>query len=150
VVQSVPRQDLMPALERGVLAAERKPGVGTLFPQPWIRRDGGVHRLDDICERGFLVVLDSSVGSRVSTETMEICRKLPAQIVRITDDLSNDSDGRLDGMLTARETEGVVAHWFRKHSSTAAIVRPDKYVFALSSTNDELLVQLNELSACLR
>ena len=142
-MQSTPRQDLMPGLETGLLDSVRKPGVGALFPQPRIAKDSTTCQFDDEFISGFLVVLGSAFPERISPETLELCTKMKAQIVRFTDEAS----GETDNIPTVRETEGIVCRWLAKYDSAAAIVRPDHYVFALSSTNDELDRQLRELAA---
>jgi 3-(3-hydroxy-phenyl)propionate hydroxylase len=144
-VQSVPRQDLMPGLGSGLLAVARKPGVGALFPQPRVLWGGSTCRFDDVFKPGFLVVLGSAFQQRVSPEIRELCAKINGQMVRFSDETPHE----VDDIPAVRETEDVVHDWLAKHDSTAAIVRPDHYVFALSSTHDELTRQLHELAASL-
>ena len=72
-VRSMPRQDLMPGLENGLLSTHVEGGVGTLFPQPWVNLNGQRCRLDDVCKHGFLVVLAASF-SPVSDDFYDVCR----------------------------------------------------------------------------
>ena len=44
------------------------------------------------------------------------------------------------------ETEGVLAAWFRRHGCAAAIVRPDHYVYAVASSEQELVTELRSLT----
>ena len=72
--------------------------------------------------------------------------QLDAQIVRITTHPS-----AVDGeSMKFGEIEGVVETWFSQHGCTAAIVRPDRYVFAVASDRHQLMQQLHELDEALK
>ena len=43
-----------------MLSPLRHPAVGTIFPQPWILRDGRRQRMDDLAGRGWRVVKPDS------------------------------------------------------------------------------------------
>jgi 3-(3-hydroxy-phenyl)propionate hydroxylase len=144
-VHSMPRQDLMPGLECGLLSRTRRLGVGSLFPQPWVVQGGSSRRFDDFCGRGFLVVFGGNLQLEASSKTIELCRNLNVKIVRFADQPSSGDDG----ILYVSEREGVATNWFTSHNCIAAIVRPDKYVFALASSDDELTSHLSELALCL-
>ncbi len=45
------------------------------------------------------------------------------------------------------EVDGVLAGWFHRHGVQAALVRPDHYVYGVSSTPAELASQFADLSA---
>ena len=60
VVKDTPRQDILPRLESGLLAARDSTGRGTLFPQP--RLAGGV-LMDDVCGGGWRLVLDATLDA---------------------------------------------------------------------------------------
>jgi len=47
------------------------------------------------------------------------------------------------------ETEGVCAAWFARHRCTAAVVRPDRYVYGVASDARELDALLEELRSAL-
>lgn len=143
-VRSMPRQDLMPGLEDGLLVKKRRPGVGTLFPQAWINTGGGNCRSDDMCGPGFQVVFYGDIGSDISSEIVGLCQAMNARIVQFADD-----GARSNGIvLTVSECDDVMKNWFRKFNCTAAVVRPDKYVFAIASTADDLTAGLRELASC--
>src|SRR5262249_39217335 len=55
-VVTVPRQDLIPPLEDGLLSPARHPANGTLFPQPRLRMGSDMKLLDDAVGTGFRIV----------------------------------------------------------------------------------------------
>ena len=120
VVKSQPRQSVQPALDQGLLSPSRHPAVGTIFPQPWILRDGRKQRMDDLAGRGWRVVTapgtDAPPIERIAT-------------VRI-------------GAPDLREADGVAARWFEQHGCSAAIVRPDHYVWGVADSAAALQKQL--------
>jgi 3-(3-hydroxy-phenyl)propionate hydroxylase len=92
-VVTVPRQHLIPPLERGFLSPQPHPANGTLFP-----KDGGT---------GLRTV-------------------------------------RADG------TKGVLAEWFRQNTCSAAIVRPDHYVYGAARDPASLDRMLKEMAKQLK
>ena len=139
VVRAEPRQSVQPRLESALLAPasdSAEPGasaVGTLFPQPWIARDGESVGLDRLTGTGWRIVTDDA--AMASAVLPDIAEQLQSTTVVI---------GR--GADAMHETEGVVAGWFDRHGCRAAIVRPDHSVHAVAHTSDELARQLRELS----
>jgi len=125
VVRSTPRQDIIPKLAAGLIGDT--PAAGSLFPQPWIARDGRRVRFDEIAGTGWRLVLDAD-KSPVAPET-------PAWL-RVV------SVGR-GGLV---ECEGVLRGWFDRHGVRAAIVRPDHYVYATADGEAELRVALGVLA----
>ena len=49
-----------------------------------------------------------------------------------------------------REEDGVVARWFGRYECAAAIVRPDHYVFGVSTDAQSTAAMLSELSSRLQ
>jgi 3-(3-hydroxy-phenyl)propionate hydroxylase len=124
VVRDTPRQDVIPGLETGWLASGAHPGVGTIFPQPWLDLDGVTTRLDALAGDGWWLALDDA-----RIDAAAIAAALPAlpalKVLRF-------------GAGSLRETEGVVADWFERHGCRAAIVRPDRYVWGVAGDVDAL------------
>jgi 3-(3-hydroxy-phenyl)propionate hydroxylase len=50
------------------------------------------------------------------------------------------------GVNGFEETEGVLAGWFARHDCSAALVRPDQYVYGVASDLQMLSSQLNALA----
>ncbi|MBL8332508.1 MAG: bifunctional 3-(3-hydroxy-phenyl)propionate/3-hydroxycinnamic acid hydroxylase [Rubrivivax sp.] len=106
VVTGTPRQDVLPRLESGLLAAADTPGRGTLFPQPRLV-DGAL--MDGRCGHGWRLVLDAAWPGTVPE---------PAGLVTLA-----------LGDPAQAERDGVVAAWMQRHGCRAAVIRPDHYVY---------------------
>lgn len=129
VVPSIPRQDVQPALETGLLAPERPPGAGSIFPQPWLRGSNGAERMDSVCGSGWRVVLAPDVQAPYASQA----RQHPwLRLVAL-------------GEGGVQEQDGIVAHWMARQGCSAAIVRPDHYVYGTASTPEQLSRQLQAL-----
>ena len=123
IVTSVPRQDLIPSLTTGLVSKESHTAHGSLFPQPRVRHDGAVMLMDDAYGRGWrLVTLDSA-----------LVQALSGMAYRIFDDLA---------VIQLIELDGICAAWFDKYKCTAALVRPDHYVYAVMHSVDEVMTEL--------
>jgi len=120
VVRDTPRQDVLPRLETGLLAAVDTPGRGALFPQP--RLQSGL-LMDQQLGAGWRLVVDGTLP-------------LPA--------LAPGVAGLDVSVRASAEAEGVVAAWMRRHACHAALLRPDHYVFGTAASAaglDDLLAQ---------
>lgn len=141
---TVTRQDIVPPLEAGLLAAD-SPAKGMLFPQPAVRDGHGRRLMDQIAGTGWRLVVD---GRRVPhAEVAGLAAAVPGlrliSVVaahgfgdgsgdaRAASDVNADTDADSD-VLTVHETDGVVAAWFDRHSACAAWVRPDHYVYGVA------------------
>lgn len=114
VVQDTPRQDILPRLEGGFLAQEETSGRGMLFPQPRLAASGAL--MDHALGGGWRLVLSPDIEA---------------------------SPGVQQGMTVVAlactpEAEGVVARWMERHACSAALVRPDHYVFGTARTAPEI------------
>ncbi|TWB70712.1 3-(3-hydroxy-phenyl)propionate hydroxylase [Nitrospirillum amazonense] len=119
-VRDEPRQNVLPRLEEGLLAVTPHPANGTLFPQPWILDvDGRRRRLDSLTGTGWrLVIVDDWTGP-------EAVAALPGlALVRV-------------GAGGLEEADGVLAAWFKTHACSAALVRPDNYVYGVGTRPDD-------------
>jgi 3-(3-hydroxy-phenyl)propionate hydroxylase len=106
-VLPTPRQDVLPRLEGGALARDDNPARGTLFPQPWLQRAGQRVRMDDAVGTGWRLVL------------RDAGQAIDAVVPRL----------RSLSLPALNECDGVLAAWFDRHRCSAALVRPDHYVF---------------------
>lgn len=131
VVKPMPRQDVQPALQSGLLAQQAHPARGTIFPQPWLTVDGEQKRMDDVLGSGWRLILAASANMDA------------AQAAGLSA-LPNLKAAKL-GTPELSETEGVLAHWFERHGVIAAIVRPDHYVYGVAASEAELTRQLADL-----
>jgi 3-(3-hydroxy-phenyl)propionate hydroxylase len=89
---------------------------GTLCPQPSVRVDGGVRRLDDVLGAGFALL----VAGPVDPGLRERARALGAVTVRL---------GSGPGELA---DDGTLGAWLGRGRASAVLVRPDRIVAAAS------------------
>jgi len=103
-----------PLLGPGVVV---QPGgaIGQLSPQP---RGANGEKLDDVSGYGFTVVGKPEVTSAVSVDVQRLWRQL--------------------GVVAVPETGPVIDRWLAEHAAAAAIIRPDRYTFALVADTAEL------------
>jgi 3-(3-hydroxy-phenyl)propionate hydroxylase len=120
----VTRQDIVPPLETGFLDAEPHPARGTLFPQP--RLAGGM-LMDAAIGTGWRLVLAETTAPA----------NLPAVI-------------RLLRTADLAEREGVLRDWFARHGATAALIRPDHYVYGLAADQSQLDALVRRFAAAWR
>ena len=131
VVQPMPRQDVQPALQHGLLSSHAHPARGTIFPQPWLQSTGDERqRMDDVLGCGWLVVLSHGVCIPSAEVAMTLCGIKRVQL----------------GTGQLIETEGVLARWFERYNVVAAIVRPDHYVYGVAQSTQDLHTQLQQLT----
>lgn len=133
-VKATPRQDVQPPIVSGdgsptCLAQQSHAVVGTLFPQPWIARPEGRARLDHLTGTDWRLVLASSAADLLKASAQEASLQHGLVLVDLADQ-------------AWAEDEGVVASWMQRHQTQAALVRPDHYVFGVSSSAQELNTQL--------
>ena len=143
------RQDLIPPLSCGLLSPSPHAANGTIFPQPWIRRSAGTVLLDSIAGTGFRIVAnDRSIVAGLCAATLA---HLDMQLVHVAADVRAEDGGGegKGGAVSVTEVDGVVASWFQRNRCSAAIVRPDHYVFGVAANRSELDRQIAALSAAL-
>ncbi|MGA7807053.1 bifunctional 3-(3-hydroxy-phenyl)propionate/3-hydroxycinnamic acid hydroxylase [Bradyrhizobium sp.] len=136
--RTITRQDIVPPLRCGLLTAAAHAANGTLFPQPWVRTSVGRQLLDAACGIGWRLVVDGGSGVAASAPVDSQARALGLRMIRI-----GIADSAAEG--TVREEDGVVARWFGRHECAAAIVRPDHYVFGVSTDAQSTAALLSEL-----
>jgi len=120
-VKSVPRQDLIPPLDGGLLAPAPQPAAGvpvargTLFPQPRVVSTDASALLDDMTGCGLRLVLNATCDAAAIGALPSVMQS-GARVVQI-------------GGAGLAEADGIVAAWFTHHHAIAALVRPDHYVY---------------------
>jgi 3-(3-hydroxy-phenyl)propionate hydroxylase len=131
VVPSVPRQDVQPALECGLIAGSADSGAGRIFPQPWLEdAEGRRTRMDEVCGRGWRVVLNSASDAAL----------------RAVANAQNAAHVVALGAVGLRDSDGVAKDWFERHGCQAAIVRPDHCVYATAMNAQQLQSHLQALA----
>ena len=136
VVQPTPRQNVQPALSKGLLSDAGRGPVGTLFPQPWLSGDTAPCRMDERWGTGWRLVLCAAAPPEASAATVTF-NAMPLQVCQL-------------GQSGFVETEGVVSNWLQTHQAMAVVVRPDHYVYAIATDPEQLHSQLIQLQQALR
>ena len=132
-IKSVPRQDLIPPLECGLLAPRAHAANGSLVPQPRVWRDGRSVLLDDITGSGLRVIVVAGVAP-------EAVLSLPSVIaagakVIVVGAAGSKRQAMPAGVLAVIEQDDIVTHWFARHGACLALVRPDHYVYGVASNS---------------
>jgi 3-(3-hydroxy-phenyl)propionate hydroxylase len=137
------RQEIVPPLQKGLLAFPLHPAHGTLFPQPWIRTATGRGLLDTAAGTGWRLVLDARNAPDLTSGIRSDLTRIGMRLICV---LSADTVGQAGHEIVAEE-DGVLAAWFDRHGCRAAIVRPDHYVFGVANDSIALGKTLSELAA---
>jgi 3-(3-hydroxy-phenyl)propionate hydroxylase len=137
----ITRQDIVPPIEVGLIAAQGTPARGLLFPQPAIVANGESRLLDHYTGPTWRLVLD---GRRI---TLAQGKALAATIEGLTVLAVAPEGADVADDAALREKHGVLAGWFERHGAIAALVRPDHYVFGAAADLDALRQQIEDLRA---
>ncbi|WP_134143920.1 bifunctional 3-(3-hydroxy-phenyl)propionate/3-hydroxycinnamic acid hydroxylase [Paraburkholderia sp. BL6665CI2N2] len=148
VVKTIARQDIVPALEAGLLSNVGHAANGTLFPQPRIARGDTEVLFDVAVGEGWRIV--TARLAVLSNEALAAAKPLGACLIQLEMD-GNDRHAVIDFEVDAVvELDGVLAGWFDKHQCEAAIVRPDHYVFGVARNAVELVQQLEQVARAIQ
>jgi 3-(3-hydroxy-phenyl)propionate hydroxylase len=131
VVKSVPRQDLIPPLDCGLLSPMTHPANGTLFPQPSVTCGARSGRLDDIAGSGLRLILADAVAAD-EIAALSPVQESGARVIRVRSQAAGNAASA--NALDVVETDRIVAAWFVRHQAAAALVRPDHYVYGIAPT----------------
>ena len=140
------RQEIVPPLQKGLLAFPLHPAHGTLFPQPWIRTAAGRRLLDTATGTGWRLVLDARNAPELTADARASLTRIGMRLIRVR---SAHAAGQA-GLDAVAEEDGVVAAWFDRHGCRAAIVRPDHYVFGVANDMSALGRMLSGLATRLQ
>jgi 3-(3-hydroxy-phenyl)propionate hydroxylase len=147
------RQKLIPDLVAGLIASDQSgnpmAGSGELFVQPSVSDEQGVsHRLDDMLGDSFAIITSSAdlqawlddpsekiwselSGRRVVVKAGRRPRPTESSIVQVTE----------SGML--------LQDWIARFGECAMIVRPDKYVYGIAKSPQELASMVASIGAAM-
>jgi 3-(3-hydroxy-phenyl)propionate hydroxylase len=144
--RTVTRQEIVPPLQKGLLAFPLHPAHGTLFPQPWISMTDGRRLLDSVTGTGWRLVLDERNALDLTADVRAGLIRLDMRLIRV-----RPADAAVQaGHEFVVEENGVLAAWFDRHGCRAAIVRPDHYVFGVANDKSALGNMLCELATRLQ
>lgn len=105
------------------LTDEPKGAIGRLAPQP---RSGDGRRLDDVAGYNFTIVGSSTTIDAVDDDARATWRRL--------------------GAVVLSESGSVVDQWLAASGADAAIIRPDRYAFALTKGPKDLALATGRLA----
>jgi len=143
------RHRLIPPLTRGLIDRDHRGeptrAAGSLCPQPRVETaDGRIALMDDILPPAFLVIsgtmdAQAALGERETA----ILRQLGA--VRVVLRAEPDENNALDhDMITLTAKDALF-----ETEATAAVVRPDRYVYGVASTASDLARLIRNLEGAL-
>lgn len=130
---------VVPPLSAGVVDT----GGGMPFPQPWVAVDDARLLLDEVLGHGFAVVATAEVLAECGDDAHGRWAGLGARVVAIGAKGSGAD-------VTIADPDGALAAWLRSAGASAAIVRPDRYVFGTASGAAELVALADRLETALR
>lgn len=146
-VKTIARQDIVPKLDAGLLSQAQHAANGTLFPQPRVRHANDAALLDVVAGGNWRVV--TLGGEPLSEAAQTAAARIGARIVELAPDGDAHHATVLPEMRRIVEVDGVLAAWFERNGSRAAIVRPDHYVYGVASDAASLADSLTKLGAVL-
>ncbi|QJX08371.1 MULTISPECIES: bifunctional 3-(3-hydroxy-phenyl)propionate/3-hydroxycinnamic acid hydroxylase [Rhizobium] len=138
---TITRQEIVPPIEEGLLAADGTPARGLLFPQPAIVEGASTRLLDRFTGPNWRLILD---GRRIGAGEGEA---LVGGIDGIVIKAVAPEGAEAVDPAALREKDGVLSAWFDRHGTVAALVRPDHYVFGAAQNVQALRQQIADLHA---
>ena len=100
-------------METGLLSPIPHPANGTLFPQPWLQTPNGPVHMDILAGTGWRLIQDARAPALPGAGPRRITIGQP---------------GSNDPLI---ERDAILATWFDQNACTAAIIRPDHYVYGV-------------------
>jgi 3-(3-hydroxy-phenyl)propionate hydroxylase len=148
------RHRLIPPLTRGLIdradRGEPTRAAGSLFPQPQVETaDGRIALMDDILPPAFLVV-SSTMAAQAALGGREtaMLRRLGAVRVILRSDTGEVETSDPD-VITLTAKDELFANWLLENEATAAVVRPDRYVYGVAGAAADLARLIEHLAGAL-
>jgi 3-(3-hydroxy-phenyl)propionate hydroxylase len=138
---TITRQEIVPPIEEGLLAAAGTSARGLLFPQPAIVEGASTRLLDHFTGPNWRLILD---GRRIGAGEGEA---FAGEIDGIVIKTVVPEGAETVDPSALREKDGVLSAWFDRHGAIAALVRPDHYVFGAAQNVQALRQQIADLHA---
>lgn len=144
--RTITRQEIIPPIRAGILAAAASSAKGTLFPQPRIATEADPVLLDRIARPGWRLILD---GRRLAPSAAdEAVAHVSSVFVVTVVAIAPDEGSAVEGAHI--EKDNIMAAWFDRHEAIAALVRPDHYVHGAVRSAGEISDLLAEAVEQLR
>jgi hypothetical protein len=115
-------------------------GGGEFFPQGVVRVNGLKYLFDDMVGSGWCIVAEPGVLDALPTNCREAWKALGGRIAIVSG---------TQGTGALQDADGTYAAWFAAHSCSAAVIRPDWYVYGTARDDGELADLLDRLAQSL-
>jgi 3-(3-hydroxy-phenyl)propionate hydroxylase len=142
------RQKFIPGLTAGIIATDAsgtpKPGAGSLFVQPRVRKHGSTATalLDDMTGACFLLASEEpGVLEWLDPKTRDQWLRLKGKMTVI----GGAHASLPPEVITVSEDDGIFREFMAQHGARAVLVRPDRYVYGVASNADSLRQMVGEL-----
>ncbi|MBP2328205.1 3-(3-hydroxy-phenyl)propionate hydroxylase [Kibdelosporangium banguiense] len=120
----------------------RVPSVGRMMTQPMVETSDGIHlKFDDVLGPWFAVIgfeCDPLAGL-TSTELAAV-RRLRPQVIKVVESRAGERHHRqpcaAKETLVVEDVHNELRTWFQARGRNAVLVRPDRYVAAMSTVDD--------------
>jgi len=127
-----PEKLRFPGLKGGLVT-----GSGEFFPQGRVRLNGQESLFDDVAGPGWCILArDPAVLEGLTTSQREAWKAIGGKIAAVT-------MSRIDGIL--EDIDGTYRSWFDDHACSAAVIRPDWYLYGTAIDGPELVAVLKRL-----
>jgi hypothetical protein len=127
----------LPGLTGGLIADS-----GDFFPQAVVRRNDTKARFDDIVGPGWCIVASNpEIIDALSADQLAAWKRFGGNLVVF---------GRPQGPSCFDDADGAYTEWFTAHGCSAAVVRPDWYVYGTAQDSRKLSALLERLAVSLR
>ncbi|NLR97399.1 bifunctional 3-(3-hydroxy-phenyl)propionate/3-hydroxycinnamic acid hydroxylase [Rhizobium sp. P38BS-XIX] len=140
------RQSIIPPIRHGLIDSTGGAGTGELFPQPSVTSRGGKGLLDTVCGGGWRLIIDAQPFGELSPYISDKAHQIGMTILY----LRPENLPANDDVMAFVEESGILRRWFDERKTSAAIVRPDHYVYSVATSEESIERHVEDLSARLR
>ena len=134
------RQAFIPDLAGGILGGDAL--SGSLMVQPEVADEDRTRLMDDLTPMAFLYVTDGQEPQAWMSPHAAFWKRLGGERIAFV----APETGGVDGVRAMTETGRIFAGWADARSIRAAIVRPDRYVYAAVTDAQDLADKLQRLA----
>lgn len=143
-VEPLTRQSLIPPLKDGLFADFKHSAHGQLFVQLEIETPQGMRFIDnDRIPRFQIFTTDARALKGLNEAAKDLWSRLDGEVIVAGEAGAAGAD--FAKVETAKEVTPKLAKWLEQNSACAVIVRPDRYVYAVAATPEELNAQVLDL-----
>lgn len=137
------RQNMIPPLEHGILA-NRAPLAGVMLPQPTVRAQGHVGRLDDLTGARVRVVVAGPLTVQQRASYVDSLQAVDGVLVEL-----GAAGAATWPALQVEEALPLIGPWLSAAGQCVAVVRPDHHVYGAAAHHADALRMLGDLQHAL-